>query len=1115
MQRDHLYQRIIERLNAELDPEIFEQCTADLLRAVHPGLVPVRGGSDAGMDGAIADGQGEPYTLVTTTGKDVIGNLTRNLKRRIEEGDTRRLAVLATSRELTPQRRQNLFKRARELGFTLLQVHDQAAMANLLYRSPDWRRELLNLSGNPPPLSAFPRTDRPLLDAPLVGRADDLTWLRETNGDRLLVGQPGSGKTFLLYRLVQDGETLFVISANRGEIADGLRSQQPQALIVDDAQNARDLLRDLRQMRQELGIEFSIIASCWPGDRDAVAQILNILETQVRELELLTQDEIVRVINSAGLAGPPQLVHEIVVQAEGRPGLAVTLAQLCLQGGVREVAVGNALSRSLMSFFEPIVGRQASLILAALSVSGDAGMTLQAVANALGLSLADVRDALVQLAAGGVVLDLDGQRLSVRPPTLRHALIRDVFFSGASRFPIDLVLVQVSNLEDTTLEIIGARARGAAVPPALMTSLMEGAGSRQAFRDYASLGPDEARWILQRWPEALVVVMYPALHHVPQETLPRLLAAAVGDNRQLHSSPEHPLRVMDDWVCSARPGTGGVPRRRMVLDAVENWLANNGDPSVGFQALKSVMSPGFEYHTTDPGRGHTVTFTFGCLLPEELTSLQDLWPRVLTLIGNCTTPNWRHVHDLVESWAYPGRHGNTIPADVYEITRSFAVQMLRDVVIAAANQPGTVHWATQVALHLDVEVPLTRDLEFETLYPLRDSEDNWREAQARQRQAIQELAHRWSTRNLSEVLDDIIRYEAEAQAANLHYPRWTPILCSDIADRIVSPVLWARAMIERNCSADLIEPFLRRACTVDETGWQQAAFTCLANSNLRWVAISLALTTANIPDDLLEQTFASLEGHAQLIEVLCLRNQIPEHLVLRLLRHENSSVAAAAAEGEWNAEPVRTVRPSLQNDWNRVVVELVADGYWLSEVFRSDPQIAYEWLRARLRDGSDLDEPSHDRIVHAAVGALNIESRRSLLRELPDDYRMAELIGLLVNNHLDLYRELLSIERLRDFHLIPLAGNPEGVWLDKARLALAEGYRPEQLAGAVHEYPLVITWTGSEAAMWQEWVERFEPLCSHADESIRQIGIAGRNWAQLAMERARERERREAVYGRE
>jgi hypothetical protein len=43
MLRDPFYRQIIERLRGQLEPEIFEQCAADILRAIYPTLVPMRG----------------------------------------------------------------------------------------------------------------------------------------------------------------------------------------------------------------------------------------------------------------------------------------------------------------------------------------------------------------------------------------------------------------------------------------------------------------------------------------------------------------------------------------------------------------------------------------------------------------------------------------------------------------------------------------------------------------------------------------------------------------------------------------------------------------------------------------------------------------------------------------------------------------------------------------------------------------------------------------------------------------------------------------------------------------------------------------------------------------
>ena len=57
--RDPLHRQILEGLRGELNPQTFEDAVCDLLRDVFPGLVPIRGGSDAGRDGALAAGGGE------------------------------------------------------------------------------------------------------------------------------------------------------------------------------------------------------------------------------------------------------------------------------------------------------------------------------------------------------------------------------------------------------------------------------------------------------------------------------------------------------------------------------------------------------------------------------------------------------------------------------------------------------------------------------------------------------------------------------------------------------------------------------------------------------------------------------------------------------------------------------------------------------------------------------------------------------------------------------------------------------------------------------------------------------------------------------------------------
>jgi hypothetical protein len=158
---DLLFLEIVDRLNGPLVAADFEACACALLQQAYPTLSPVEGGSDAGMDAAIDDGHGEPFPVVITTDRRPIRNLTRNLDAYVAAGKPRRKVILATSARVTPQQRRNLERRAREKEFHLAQVFPGSWFAQQLYRDPEWRKELLKVTGVPAALSAVPSSSRP------------------------------------------------------------------------------------------------------------------------------------------------------------------------------------------------------------------------------------------------------------------------------------------------------------------------------------------------------------------------------------------------------------------------------------------------------------------------------------------------------------------------------------------------------------------------------------------------------------------------------------------------------------------------------------------------------------------------------------------------------------------------------------------------------------------------------------------------------------------------------------------------------------------------------------------------------------------------------------------
>jgi len=1113
MIRDPFYQDIIERLKGKLDPELFEQCAADLLRNIYPGLVPIRGGSDAGMDGAIGDAEGVAYPLVSTTQHDVIGNLTKSLKSYLQKGGTRRKVVLATSQRLTPTKRRNLEERARQLGFVLINTHPQEAFANLLYRSPQWCLELLGLTGQPPALSIVPVTSRPQIVELLIGRENDLDWLLNTDGDLLLVGQPGSGKTFLLQTFAKENEGLFLINDNLTQIAASVREQDPKAIIVDDAHMDTNRLSRLQQLREQIGAKFRIIATCWPGKKDNVLQSMQLPASSMHDLEPLTRDQIVELIKSARIVGPSELIRELCNQAEGRPGLAATLCHLCIKGDIRQIALGGALARDIRTTFEPLLGLEATAIVAAFSLGGDKGMPMETVAAQLGLSLIQVRQMVTGLAAGGVLTDVGQDRLSVRPPVLRYALVRDVFFCGATSLPCNELINQSPDIVETALTLIGARARGAAVPDNLIIEIVNRADSGKVWERYSYLGPSECNYMLDNHPDKLLIVAEAALNFVPQKAIPLLLSHAIGDTRPLHSHPDHLLRQIENWVKSAEPGSSqATTRRGVLLDSALSWFAESPNTYIALQAMEFVLSPAFAESEMSPGSQLTVTFRSGLITQVEMSTICGFWPRIKEFFQAAPIQDWSPMFDLIHEWLYPGRVAGHVSDELRSSMRDFAVEVAKDIVAMNIDHPGVLSHISRIFKQFEVQLTIDLDPEFDILFPVEDWGLNYKKIQAKQAAAAKKLAKNWSSQDAKDIAERMARYELEARASGLTWPRWSPFVAEIIASKVQSPSTWAHAFIKAGADSELAIPFLQATASSADPEYSELLKMCLREPRLQFAGISVGLTAPVLPEGLLPMIMSALDdGFNNWIEVECMRLHVPDDRLAALLAHTDCSVAAAAAIGEWEATPRGTIRESFRDLWRTAIINGLKRQYEGKEIFSKGPSLAFEWLQLRIKDKCGFSYCSDD-LRNVALQVIGLEQRKSLLEQIGDGFWDSEVIHGIVDDELEIYHDLLQNDRLKRFHLSPLAGNPTDVWIDKALLALDAGYSPLDISQAV--YGSFRFWSGNESAYWAQWVESFEPLLTHDDTRIRTVGQIGKDYALAQKERALAKERLEDVYGR-
>ena len=186
----------------------------------------------------------------------------------------------------------------------------------------------------------------------------------------------------------------------------------------------------------------------------------------------------VKVINDVRIKENIWLVQEIVDQAAGLPGLAVTLAGLALRGEVEKIQTAEAMSETIVEFYESAIERPIRALLAGFAIGGKAGMNKDIVSKVLNISPVDLHESLRGLASGGVIAEVSNQPdlTKVRPDALRHALICDVFFSGAGSMPSSVrkaLIAETPSHKDAALELIGAKARAKARSGEFPTDFLE------------------------------------------------------------------------------------------------------------------------------------------------------------------------------------------------------------------------------------------------------------------------------------------------------------------------------------------------------------------------------------------------------------------------------------------------------------------------------------------------------------------------------------------------------------------------------------------------------------------------------------------------------------------
>lgn len=1089
MVKDPFYRQILAALSRELDGVLFETCACDLLRGRYPTLVPVSGGNDGGMDGAIADGEGEAYPFICTTRERVIDNLKESLESHFRTGGLRQKIVVATSRALTPKQRRDLRDRARDLGCTLVQVYEQRAIAALLYRDSRWCQDLLDLTGKAAALSVLPPGfKRPLVELELLGREADVEWLRVSSKDRVLVGDPGAGKTYLLYRLALEGWGLFLASDEEDEISNAIRDQRPDVIIVDDAHVDPERLENLAGLRRRIGATFSIVATTWKGSRDDIAVALNVPAGRIHTLEPLSRQQILQIFEEIGVEAPEEYLRELVDQAANKPGLATTLAALWLEGDWFSVLRGEALTRDSLRSVRRLVGRDEEGLLAVFSLGGRCGMPPKETGERLGLNVLETRERLSSLSAAGILSE-GGDCLAVQPRALRSVLLSSVFFTEQSpRLDYRDFLDLAPGYDCAVREIVTAAARGAQIPFKELCRLLRQLDPGKyplrkewsaAWGMFAGIGKREALWAFEHYPGELVDIAREGLRSAPEATIQRLLeqTEAACDSESWPTYPQ--LTVLWTWLNEITyPVKETLERRRKALQIARRYAKareSTGAFAVAFRLGCLTLSPEVQSERIDPTRtGLIVRREY--LSQAQWKQMDGIWKEALELFKitglvslpqlSCQLREWLRLSDAQEEESEERR-----------IIQLMVIEMLQDLTPFAAGRIGVssalIRWAQQ----LGVELPLVPDPRFEVIFPPISA--RW----ARDTSPLEALVDEWSGESPAEIGEALCHLTQEAKGIAIRYQNRVYEICRMLARRVRKPGLWFEAWTAMNAPSPWVAPFLDRLSSSASFG--NHVLHCLHSETYVEIGIRAALRLPEPSPGLLEEALKRALDHPFAIEGMGLRGELSTSVAKALLSHPDPALALEAAFGEWMAEPKGEVRPELGRIWREAVLRSTGietpnrvDSYQLEELVASDPELAFEWL-VRLGVKTSNMAPEFEDAAESAVALLGRQRRQDLLDRLSADSVLIDLLPQLIDRNVELYRRLLHREALEDSHLLPLQGTPESNWATLANTALREGFGPEEVAKAAYSGDLV--WLGTGEDYWRRWDDAFASLDRPAD----------------------------------
>ena len=1056
--KDPLHRKILEALNGPVSASVFERCVDSLLQQMGMRVVLVGGTGDCGFDGEVEDDEAEPSPLIVTTSTDLLQNMTRNLSK-ARDCTTSRRVYLATTKKVRAKTRKKIRKVATDDGFTVGQIFDQNWVAEQLYHNSRWRKELLDVSGHPSVLRSFPESSRPLIGDLVIGRETELKILRESKADCLLIGPPGSGKTIVLRQLVRENDALFLCDGDKERIANELRDKRPNIVLVDDAHAALARLNDLFDIRREIGAEFRIIASSWSFNSfvTEISGILGIDRCDMIALDPLSQRQIFDIVLVQGVMWRP-VQAVICQQSGGMPGLAVSLCQFILRNSsnLDSLVSGEALLDDLLPKIVSGIDKDVLPLLATIAVGGSAGMDLGVVAKHLNESETKLLVRLRDLDYAGIIYtDFDGS-LVVRPYSLTYALVRRVFFESRTGEDLYLTLLQQArSLRAAVNVLISIHAYGANIRHQVEESIKKHKKHMVTMDliHFASIGKNEARFVLDEFPERILEIARGVLRVDPENCLPMLFDHVIDDSQNFEGAFSQLQDVLTSWLLErSSEYPEALARRTVLIETSIDWIKRRGDWwKKSARVINFALTKAFEgyWEGTTPSPIELEIWYYSCVPSVNQTiELQARWQTAVDFLCESAThaEYWVETIDLIRQWCNV-LVKETPDEQTLHARRNFATNIRNDLAQRFEFSPGLlleiVKWDEKLLDCSKVHI----DQEFQLMYPrsydMRSSPKD---------QLPRSITSKYRSLDPESAAKRLAYFESEAQKACIRYPRLTVQLCQLLAGEVHDPIAWLTALLNERCPGDLLKPFMIRNFDLNPR-FTVETISQHIDDNLYLPEL---LTISKRDKELFQMNKSAfieyISKYPSVLNGIDLATDTDETVLLELLETDNKPVAYIVALAYY-IESGRQPKNWCSAAWKQALLngnpkgrrDLVHDDC-LEKILAEDRDLTMRWLQQRYSEDHKYLRPRYSRIADRVIKPLSAEDRGNLILEIEAKCVPEDEVISLVGSEPRIYRLWLDSASSESKKLAPLTKLDRVCWRDLLLVALDHTFTPECIA---------------------------------------------------------------------